>query len=701
MARNLYVTAMEPRSGKSVVALGIMELLSRNVDRLAFFRPIVADGDGADPQVELVRRRYRLPAGHDEMRAFTQAQSGAAGAYGDLRKRVVEAYKALEAGSDFVLCEGTDFVGATPALDFGLNADLANELGAPVLVVVRGGPAEETATSVGAARDALAHKGCSILGVIVNRTPPEHVDAVTARLRADGGAERVYVLPERRELAYPSVGEIAASLGARIVHDPDGGLERDVRDLRVAAMSVEHFVDHLVEGTLVIVPADRPDIVVASLASTISSAFPSVAGVLLTGGYPPGDTVRRLLEHAPFPVLEVDALTHEAATAVQGVRPHLRPGDDRKIAAALGLFEAGVDTAELGRRIALDRPVRRTPIMFEYELIERARHERRHVVLPEGDDDRILRAAEIILRRGVARRDAPREASTTSPPAAAALGVDLDGVAVVDPASSSLRDGFAALYHELRRHKGVTEELARDVVVDPSYFGTLMVQTGAADGMVSGAAHTTGDTIRPAFEIIKAQARRLRRLERLLHVPRRPRPRLRRLRREPETDSLPARRHRRSARPRRPRHSGSSRASRCSRTRPAPRAPAATSTTVREATAPVRERRPDLKVEGPIQYDAAVDPDVARLKLPESEVAGHATVFVFPDLDTGNVAYKAVQRSANAVAVGPVLQGLRKPVNDLSRGCSVTDIVNTVAITAIQAQGTPAGAATAAAAAAG
>jgi phosphate acetyltransferase len=492
--RNLYVTAMEPESGKSVVALGLMELLSRRVERLGFFRPIVPAEP--DAQLELMRARYDAATAH----ALTAEVASATQPYDELRKCVVEAYKPLESECDFVLCEGTDFTGAAPALDFGLNADLANELGAPVLVVVRGGEPEQTAASVRAARGGLETKGCSIFGVVVNRVPPDRMDEVLAAL--DPSTEPVYLIPEEEELAHPTMADVMGALGARVV--VDAPLQREVRDVRIAAMSVEHFVEHLVEGALVIVPGDRTDIIAATLASTVSPEIPAVAGVLLTGGQPLAEGTRKLLARSPFPVLEVDGLTHEAAAAVQSVRAGLGAGDERKIATALGLFEASVDADELMERIALERSARVTPIMFEYELIERAKAARRHVVLPEGEDERILRAAEILLRRGVVdltilgvEEDVRAHAAT--------LGVDLDGAEIVDPLESPLRDEFAGLYYELRKHKGATEEFAYDRVADPSYFGTMLVHTGAADGMVSGGAHTSADTIRPAFEVIKAR----------------------------------------------------------------------------------------------------------------------------------------------------------------------------------------------------
>ena len=684
VARNLYVTAMEPQSGKSVVTLGMMELLSRSVERLGFFRPIVPSAAEHDPQIELIRSRYQLEPAYEEMYALSEADAIAMPSYEELRKRVVDAYKQLERRCDFVVCEGTDFAGVAPALDFGRNADLANELGSPVLVVVKGGSPEETVASVRAARSALDHKGCAVFGIFVNRVAPENTDAIAKGLAGAGIDDPVYLLPERAELACPTVADVAASIGAEVLFDPHETLHREVRDVRIGAMSVDHFLDDLVDGTLVIVPADRPDILVTSIASTLSNEIPTVSGVVLTGEAPLGATASRLLQDAPFPVLRVDRPTHVTATAVNDVRPHLRAADERTVATALGIFEEAVDMPELERRIAVERPKSMTPIMFEYELVERAKAAPRHIVLAEGDDDRVLRAAEILLRRGVVALTilgSLDEVRTR----AATLGVDVSGAELVDPLTSPLRHDFAERYFELRKHKGVTEELALDAMGDPNYFGTMLVHTGKADGMVSGASHTTAETIRPAFEIVKARdgvsvvssvffmclADRV-----LVYgdcaVNPKPTP-------DQLADIAISSAGTAASFGIDPRiamlsystgHSGSG----------------ADVDAVREATDAVRSRRPDLLVEGPIQYDAAVDSGVAELKLPGSEVAGQATVFIFPDLDTGNIAYKAVQRSAQAVAVGPVLQGLRRPVNDLSRGCLVPDVVDTVAITAIQAQ---------------
>jgi phosphate acetyltransferase len=683
LAPSVYVTAFEPQSGKSIVALGLLEMLSARSERVGFFRPISASDNGTDPQIELVRGRYAVQA--EAGLSDDAAQSMiAAGEAGELEKHIVQAYRALADRCEVVVCEGSDVAGAAPGLDFDLNARLANALGSPVLAVVKATSAGDAGPAVRMAQEALEAKGCELFGLIVSRVPPESADDVAGALRSQDGGRPVYVLPEHPELATPSVGDVASQLGVDALFGPAEGLQREVRDVRVAAMSVEHFIADLVEGTLVIVPGDRADILVASLAANVIPDVSAVAGIVMTAGYEPGPTVRRLLERAPFPVLAVEERTYAVAAKVHGVKPRLAPGDERKIASALGVFSSGVDPLELEERMAVHRPARMTPVMFEYELIERAKESTQHIVLPEGDDDRILEAADILLRRGVVDLtilgDSQRVAAR-----AASLGLDLGEARLVDPLESSLRQGFAERYHQLRRHKGVTEDLALETVGDVTYFGTLMVLTGEADGMVSGAAHTTGETIRPAFEIIKARKGvSVVSSVFLMCLPDRvlvygdcavnPKPDVEQLADIAISSAETAFSF--GVEPRIAMLSYSTGTS----------AKGEDVDAVRGATETVRQRRADLKVEGPIQYDAAIDPAVAEKKLPGSEVAGQATVFIFPDLETGNIAYKAVQRSSGAVAIGPVLQGLNKPVNDLSRGCHVQDIVSTVVITAIQAQ---------------
>jgi phosphate acetyltransferase len=326
-----------------------------------------------------------------------------------------------------------------------------------------------------------------------------------------------------------------------------------------------------------------------------------------------------------------------------------------------------------------------TPLMFEYTLIERARLAKKRIVLPEGSDDRIIRATHTLLARGVVDITLLGDESAIRS-RSAELGLDISEADVVSPKDEALIERFAEEFVVLRAHKGVTLDSARDIVTDVSHFGTMMVHLGLADGMVSGAIHTTAHTITPAFQIIKTTpgvsvvssvflmclADRVLVYGDCAIVPD---PSSRELADIAASSADTALRFGIEARIAMLSYStGESGAG-------------ADVEKVREATSLVRQRRPDLLVEGPIQYDAASEPSVAATKMPESSVAGRATVFIFPDLNTGNNTYKAVQRSSGAVAIGPILQGLAKPVNDLSRGATVRDIINTVAITAIQAQG--------------
>ena len=571
---------------------------------------------------------------------------------------------------------------------------MANNLGAPILAVVSGfgkSPAE-IVDGVRVARESFGGHGCTLTATAVNRVVADKVDSIVEQIRGlQREGEPIYVLPEEPTLAKPTVGEIAGALNAKILQGEPDELNREVRDFKVAAMNLPNFLDYVVDGALIITPGDRSDIILGSVATAFSETYPNIAGILLTGGLTPEPQVQRLIEGAkrsPAPIILVDTDTYTTAMNVSAVPAVITPNNERKIAAALGVFESRVNLVELGDRITGVRSVRITPIMFEYQLIERAKAKRQHIVLPEGGEERILRASEILLRRQVCDVTLLGDEQEIQPKIAS-LGLDLDGVKIVNPIQSEWRDGFSKTYYEMRKHKGISEEMAADAVTDVSYFGTMMVHKGIADGMVSGAVHTTAHTIRPSFEIIKTKpdcsivssvflmclADRV-----LVYGDCAVKP-------NPNSEQLA--------------DIAISSAETASMFGVEPRIAMLSYSTgesgkgeavesVRQATAIARERRPDLKIEGPIQYDAAVDASVAKTKLPESEVAGHATVFIFPDLNTGNNTYKAVQRSANAVAVGPVLQGLNKPVNDLSRGALVTDIVNTVAITAIQAQDTEA-----------
>ncbi|MFE9384237.1 phosphate acetyltransferase [Streptomyces sp. NPDC007025] len=705
MARSVYVTGIGRSDGRQVVELGVMELLTRQVDRVGVFRPLVHDEP--DELYDLLRSRYRLtqPASsvfgmRYEEAAALQAEQGT----DELISRLVDRYHQVSDAYEAVLVLGTDFADTGLPAELALNARLANEFGAAVLPVVaaRDQSPEAVVAEVRNAHDAYASLGADLIAMVANRVAdPEGAAAV--RGLAERLPEPVFVLPEEPALAAPTVAQVKEATAAKVLLGDHAGLSRDVRNLVFGGAHLPVFLPALTEGCLVVTPGDRSDLLIGALAAH-SAGSPAIAGVLLTLDERPDDQTLALAARlAPgTPVLVVPEGSMPTADALLSLEGKLTAATPRKAEIALGLFETHVDAAQLSAQLSVERSERVTPMMFEHELVERSRAARRHIVLPEGTEERVLRAAEVLLRRNICDLTLLGDPAVIRKRAAElSIGLDLpagdevpaDPVAgpggatarIVDPQTSPLRERFAEVYAALRAHKGVTYELAHDVVSDASYFGTLMVNEGLADGMVSGAVHSTAATVRPAFEIIRTRpdasivssvffmclADRVLVYGDCAVVP------------DPGAEQLA--------------DIAIQSATTAARFGVEPRVAMLSYSTgtsgsgadvdkVRRATELVRERRPDLLTEGPIQYDAAVEPSVAATKLPGSAVAGQATVLVFPDLNTGNNTYKAVQRSAGAIAVGPVLQGLRKPVNDLSRGALVQDIVNTVAITAVQAQ---------------
>ncbi|MFB6395763.1 phosphate acetyltransferase [Polymorphospora lycopeni] len=685
--RSVYIASIGSGGGKSAVALGLAELLSRQVERIGAFRPLVTGDD--DPILTLLRDRYRIELPYADLYGTTYAEAAVLVADGrreELISRIVERYRAAERRCAAMVVVGSDFDddgGDTPGglpRELAFNARLATEFGSVVVPVVDGlgKDGEAIAAAARSAYHDLEDLDATVLAVVANRVRPG--------TEPPGLPVPAYAIPEVPAVSAPTVAEVAAALGADRLAGTDAAYSRDVLDFVVGAAHVPTLLDHLTDGCLVITPGDRADLLVAAHAAHAAGQV-SVAGVVLTLGERPDPRAMRLVEGLDTGLAVLLAHTDSFDTVAASARIEGRPTatNPRKVEAALGAFESHVDTEELSRRLRVTRSGRVTPLMFEYDLVDRARADRRRIVLPEGTEGRILRAAELLLRRGVADLTLlgdPDEIARK----ARELGVDVDGIETVDPTTSAWREEFAASYADLRRHKGVTLDLARDVVTDPNYFGTMMVAAGHADGMVSGATHTTAATIRPAFEVIKtvpgvsvaSSVFFMLLADRVLvygDCAVNPDPDVVQLADIALSSAVTAEQFGITPRVAMLSYSTGTSGS------------GADVEKVAAATALVRQRRPDLPVEGPIQYDAAIDPAVAATKLPGSSVAGQATVFVFPDLNTGNNTYKAVQRSANAVAVGPVMQGLRRPVNDLSRGATVKDIVNTVVITAIQAAG--------------
>ena len=700
MARSIYITSAEGQSGKSTIALGVLDSLSRVTPRVGVFRTIARSVTEPDYVLEMLLDHDGTDLDYADCIGVT---------YDDVRAdpegalaEIVARFKRVEDRCDAVVVLGSDYTDVGSPAELAYNARIAANLGTPVLLVLGGRKPQGHVPELGSAaarspRDmeqlaslAVAELGranAELAATIVNRADASRAREIVDAVRERTPGSPVWAIPEDRLLVAPTMADILRSVDGEVVKGDDALLAREALGVTVAAMSMVNILPRLGEGHVVIIPADRSDALLATLTANSSGTFPSLAGIVLNGDFDIPDVLLKLIEGlaSRIPIIRCSGDTYSTAVRVVGTRGRLAASSPQRYTRALSLFEQNVDISELTRVIGVARAHVVTPLMFEYQLLDAARENRRHIVLPEGDDDRILKAAAILLERGVAELTILGESFEVRS-RAIELGLDISGAHVLSPFDAVYVDRFATEYARMRAHKGMTYDKAADLVTDPSYFGTMMVHMGDADGMVSGAAHTTAHTIRPSFEIIKtrpdvsvvssvflmALADRVLVYGDCAVIP------------DPTSEQLADIAISSAETARRfgiePRVAMLSYSTGTSGT-------GADVEKVREATALARERSPELPLEGPIQYDAAADAAVARAKMPDSAVAGKATVFIFPDLNTGNNTYKAVQRSAGAVAIGPVLQGLNKPINDLSRGALVGDIVNTVAITAIQAQG--------------
>ncbi|MGI6879520.1 phosphate acetyltransferase [Microbacterium sp. gxy059] len=699
MARSIYISSAEGHSGKSTVALGVLDSLSRVAPRVGVFRTIARSTQERDYVLEMLLDHDGVDLDYDECvgTTYDAVRADAEAALVD----IVDRFTRVSSRCDAVVVLGSDYTDVGSPAELAFNARIAANLGTPVLLVLGGRRRQGQTEALGSteartpeqmgqiaslAVEELRRGNAELAATIVNRADGDRADEIVRSVSAHTPDAPVWAIPEDRLLVAPTMGDVLRAVDGELVKGDEALLGREALGVTIAGMSMANVLPRLDEGDVVLIAADRGDALLAALTANSSGTFPSLAGIVLNGPFEIPEPLQRLVDGlaTSIPLIRTAGDTYPTAVRIMSTRGRFAASNAQRYNRALSLFEQNVDIDELVRVLGVASATVVTPLMFQHRLIERARADRRHIVLPEGDDDRILRAAAVLLERGVVRLTVLGEPFEVRA-RAIELGLDIAGAEVLSPFDPVHIDRFAVEYARLRAHKGMTYEKAADLMTDVSYFGTMMVHLGLADGMVSGAAHTTAHTIRPSFEIIKtrpgvsvvssvflmALADRVLVYGDCAVIP------------DPTSEQLA--------------DIAVSSAATARQFGIEPRVAMLSYSTgesgsgadvekVREATRLARERAPELPVEGPIQYDAASDVAVARAKMPESQVAGRATVFVFPDLNTGNNTYKAVQRSAGAVAIGPVLQGLNRPINDLSRGALVDDIVNTVVITAIQAQ---------------
>ena len=695
MSKCVFIAISEPYSGKSIVALGLMNMLLSKTKKVGFFKPIVNvdPAKKTDGHIDTIREHFELDIPYTDMYAFTRSQALnllQTKSTGEMIETIIEKFKRLEDKYDFTVIEGSDFSGEGIAFEFETNATIAKNLSAPVIIVITGQNKTTTQiinTSL-TVLQSFNERELQVLSVIVNRVSPECVHDVSELLRAQLPNEIILaVIPDDVNLKSPTMKEVLEHLQGELLFGEDQ-LTNQVDNFVTGAMQVPNFLNYLKENVVIVTPGDRGDIIICALQANLSTSYPKVAGIVLSAGSVPEEPIMRLIKGSQsiIPIIAVPTGTFETSARLGGIQSRITPDNDKKIRLAIDTFEKYVDVNALNERMITFKAEGITPHMFQYKLARRAKSNIKHIVLPEGNDERILKAAHRLLNQEIVKITLlgdPHEIASSIK----RLGLTLDKgkINIINPATAEYFNDYVQTLYELRKSKNVELEMARDLMTDVSYFGTMMVYKGHADGMVSGAVHTTQHTIRPALQFVKTKpGTSVVSSVFFMCLPDRvsvfgdcavnPNPTAEQLAEiaissaessimfgiEPRIAMLSY-------------SSGTS-------------GEGEDVDKVRKATQIVKQKRPDLKVEGPIQYDAAVDPAIGSQKLPNSEVAGKASVLIFPDLNTGNNTYKAVQRETGALAIGPMLQGLNKPVNDLSRGCTVDDIFNTVIITAIQAQ---------------
>ncbi|TDW52068.1 phosphate acetyltransferase [Flavobacterium sp. 270] len=696
MSKAVYIATSDQNSGKSIITLGLMSILIGKTAKVGYFRPIVEDFvDGeVDNHIETVLSHFNLDIKFEDAYAITKSRlikKKNKGKIGEVLDLIIEKYKRLEERFDFVLVEGTSFTGEGTSIELDTNVLIAKNLGIPTIIIGSGigKTLDELVDSLYLVYDSFKVKEVEVLSVFANKVQPKNIELVTKSLQKNLPANvLVNTIPLISSLNNPTMQEIVNELNAKVLFG-ENYLNNEIGHYSVGAMQLHNYLVHLNNNALVITPGDRSDIILGALQANESANYPTISGIILTGNIIPEDSILKLIEglSAIVPIIAVDGGTYHITNKIGSIRSEIYANNTHKIETSISTFEKYVAIDALSERLITFQPEGMTPKMFQYNMVKRAKEHRKHIVLPEGNDDRIIMAASRLLDMDVVDISIIGDKKQIeSKVTELGLTFDFSKVNIINPIKSKLYEDYANTYYELRKAKNVSITMARDLMEDVSYFGTMMVYKGHADGMVSGAAHTTQHTILPALQFIKTKPNSsvvssvfFMCLEDRVSVfgdcAINPNPTAEQLAEiaissaesslafgiEPKIAMLSY-------------SSGSS-------------GKGDEVDKVRAATAIVKEKRPDLKIEGPIQYDAAVDLSVGKSKMPDSEVAGQASVLIFPDLNTGNNTYKAVQRETGALAIGPMLQGLNKPVNDLSRGCTVDDIINTVVITAIQAQG--------------
>ena len=647
--KSLYIASHEKSAGSIIVSLGMMEFLKAKFERVAFFRPFIKDEYLHDHNSSFFRERYSLDIEYEQTIGYSVLKAEkmiAKNQFDTILKGLIAKVKELERNYDFVLIEGLNqSSNFSNAIDFDINLMVAKNLGTPYLNIIKGmhKSADEILDEILIDHEGIKLSGCKHFATFVNRINPYEAEPLKALLRQEKILPSTCVLNEVSELDMPTIREIKDALNCKVVKAQEIDFQRVVKNRKIAAMELENFFDYMEDGDLILTPSDRSDIVVGSILAIYSKRYSNISGIILTTEFPIPYSLIRILEgldDLPLPILSTEYNTYDTAIKINEINSVISVKDERKIALALGIFNASVNIVKIEKQIQESRSELITPAMFEYGLFQKAREKRRTIVLPEALDERILRACEILLLRGIVDIIllGDREKILLK---SGSLGLNIAQATIIDPLTSPYRKKFTKEFFRLRKAKGVNTHTAYDLMGSLNYFATMMVQMGVADGMVSGAIHTTQETIRPALQIIKTKPN-IEIVSSLFFMSLDTKVLVYAdcaVNQDPTAQELAT--------------IAITSADTAIQFGIVPKIAMLSYSTgssgkgkdvekVATATKIVQSKRPDLLIEGPIQYDAAIDKGVAKTKLPNSQVAGEATIFIFPDLNTGNNTYKAV-----------------------------------------------------------
>ncbi|MGY8914885.1 MAG: phosphate acetyltransferase, partial [Flavobacteriales bacterium] len=515
MSKAIYIATTGPNSGKSIISLGLMQMLLGKAAKVGYFRPIIDDflPGQMDNHIKTMITYFDLELQFEDAYAYTRSQiiqKKNKGKEDEIISKIIGKYKAIEDRFDFMLVEGTDFSGEDNIIEWDINVLMAKNLGIPTILLSSGvgKTVEDLIGNLQIAYDSFKEKGVEVLSVVANKVNPDYLDAVKDGLIANLPSEvLVNVIPLNPVLANPTIKEIVEELDGKVLFG-EAYLNNQAGYFSVGAMQLRNYLTHLKNDSLVITPGDRADIILGALQANVSANYPMISGIVLTGGLLPEESIIKLIEGLSeiVPIISVEGGTFSITNRIGDIRPRMYAENLQKITTSIHAFQNFVEVNALEERLITFKATGITPRMFQYNLVKRAQSIKKHIVLPEGMDDRILMATKELVDTNtvdITLLGDPKE--ITEKIARMDLGLDLEKISIVLPTESPYFEDYAKTLYELRKHKNLNLAMVRDLMEDPSYFGTMMVYKDHADGMVSGAVNTTQHTIRPALQFIKTK----------------------------------------------------------------------------------------------------------------------------------------------------------------------------------------------------